>query len=49
VLAVYRTVQYRSPSFIIILGTGVLNCLITGMALWSRRNYTQRSGRLELS
>jgi cellulose synthase (UDP-forming) len=48
-LAVYRTVQYQSPSFVIILGTGILNCLITGMALRSRRNYIQHSRRLELS
>lgn len=47
-LAVYRMAQYRSANFVVILATGVLSCLVTAMALRSRRNYDQTIEELEL-
>lgn len=47
-LAVFRTAQYRSGSFAVILASGVFSCLVTGMALRSRRNYEQCTEETEL-
>jgi cellulose synthase (UDP-forming) len=46
-LAIYRTAQYRSFSFAVVLGTGAFACLVTGMALRSARNYARCAGEAE--
>jgi cellulose synthase (UDP-forming) len=40
-LALWRMVQFATPGFAVLLGTGIVASVITAMALGSRRNFTR--------